>query len=343
MEYELSKIFDPYETRPLQIIARALKKERLAHAYLITGMDRTITTKAAISAANLLLCEQPKDDKVIRPCGECKACLKVSRETHPDLIVVEPEGATIKIDQIKTIQKQFIFQPLEGKKRIAVISQADTLGIYAGNALLKILEEPPPYAHLILGASTPKALLQTVVSRCQHLPLGSLPARSISSFLKQAGMDNSYVQKMSEGSLSKATYFIESDLIGFRDKFIEFLKKEDRWESLLLNLAQKGSQDNDSFKLLLHIITSVIHDMMILNKFKGKSFNSLDKVLFCPDIQEDLVVLAIKFDNYLLEEYASHVMNMETHLSRNANKLLMALSLLLFWKNKKFGRVTAYG
>ncbi len=344
MDCDIEKIFDPYDTRPLKIVSRALEKGRIAHAYLITGPDAAATSLTASAVARLLLCSNvSKTRNDLRPCKQCIACKKVLSGVHPDLLQVEPSGATIKIDQIKDIQRHMAFPPLEGDRRVAVINQAESMGIHAANALLKTLEEPPGYGHLILAALNPKAILQTIVSRCQHLHLGPMPEKAISSSLVKIGIDHPYLLHLSEGSIARAGYLVASDTLKLRDLFIAYLQEKECWEAMLMKLAQRASQDQESFKLLIHIIASVIHDVIILSAIRPDNSDGIDDYLYCPDKKEDMANLALNFDMELLEEYADHVMEMEVHLSRNANKLLMALSLLLFWKNKKFGTLFPYG
>ncbi len=344
MDCDIEKYFDPYEGRPLKIVTRALCSNRLAHAYLITGPDSFVTSANARAAAKLLLCLSPEhNERVGRPCSKCPACRKVDSDTHPDLLQIEPQGAFIKIGQIKEMQRQFSFPPLEGRRRIAVIHHAETLGLYASNALLKILEEPPEYGHLILSAVNPKTLLPTITSRCQHLHQGPIPDKTISDFLASKGISHPYLIHLSEGSVSRAKMLLDADIVGFRDKFIDFLKTQKGWEALLMQLAQQASMDQETFKRLLHVVSSVVHDMLILKSSKPRTANKDTDCLVCKDKKLELADVASDFEACLLEEYSEILLKMEFHLARNANRLLMALALLLFWKIKKFGTLRGYG
>ena len=344
MDCDIEKYFELHEGRPLKIVARALRTKRLAHSYLITGPDSFITSTSATSAAKLLLCRSPEFSEAGgRPCLVCQSCRKVSNNVHPDLLQLKPQGASIKIDQIKEMQRQFSFPPLEGKRRIAVIHQAEALGIYAANALLKILEEPPEYGHLILAAVNPKALLPTIVSRCQQLHHGPVADKIISDFLASQGSDHSYLVHLAEGSISRAKMLLDADIIELRNKFIAFLKKKKGWESLMMELAHHASKDQETFKMMLHVISSIVHDMVLLKSVGPGSHKIDNHSLVCPDQKLEIANLAKEFEDWLLEEYSDHLLKMEFHLARNANRLLMSLALLLFWKIKKFGTLMGYG
>lgn len=142
---------------------------RLSHAYLLHGTAGTgKRTLARIFAAGLL-CNAPEE----RPCGACIACRKVEKGIHPDLITVCcPEGKSqISVDQIRTMREEVFLRPNEGRHRVVVIEGAETMNPSAANALLKVLEEPPPYLVFILTANNRSLLPETIASRCVCLEL----------------------------------------------------------------------------------------------------------------------------------------------------------------------------
>ncbi|HTP10780.1 MAG TPA: DNA polymerase III subunit delta', partial [Anaerolineae bacterium] len=93
---------------------------------------------------------------------------------HPDVQLIEPDGAHVKIDQVRALQHDLSLRPVEGRYRVAIFDQFEVATIEAQNALLKTLEEPPDYVVLIVLASDPELLLPTIVSRCQQVPLRPL-------------------------------------------------------------------------------------------------------------------------------------------------------------------------
>lgn len=160
------------QTKALTLLHRAVESGRLAHAYLFAGPDGVGKTTAALDLAAVLLCRQPQGG---RPCDHCPACVKFRSGNHPDLMRVQPEGAAIKIDQIRTLKKALTFAPFESRLRVVLLEEVQTMRREAGNSLLKVLEEPPPANLLILVGSGIGSLLDTIVSRCQVIPFAPLP------------------------------------------------------------------------------------------------------------------------------------------------------------------------
>jgi len=166
----------------VQSLRRAVATDAVSHAYLFTGPPSVGKTTLARKLAASLLCEVENIQG--RPCGECRACRLVGRDGHPDLHVVESEhvGANLKIAQVRELEHQLNLTPVEGRRRVAILRRFEEATTSAANALLKTLEEPPPYAVLVILARDAEVLLPTIVSRCQQIPLRPLPV----TLVKQA-------------------------------------------------------------------------------------------------------------------------------------------------------------
>ncbi len=150
--------------RVLRLLEQALKSERLAHAYLFSGLDGVGKAIVALKITASLLCTANSE---LPPCGECSDCIQFSSGNHPDFIHIVPDGASIRIDQIRDLQKQLIFSPFAGGLRVIIIEEAQTMSKEAGNSLLKLLEEPPPNNIFFLIAADGEPILATIISRCQ--------------------------------------------------------------------------------------------------------------------------------------------------------------------------------
>jgi DNA polymerase-3 subunit delta' len=150
---------------------RAVADDRPAHAYLISGPPHIGKTTLARALALALNCQSSNS---ARPCGQCRSCLLINAGKHPDVQLIEPDGARVKIDQVRALQHDLSLRPVEGRYRVAIFDQFEVATIEAQNALLKTLEEPPDYVVLIVLASDPELLLPTIVSRCQQVPLRPL-------------------------------------------------------------------------------------------------------------------------------------------------------------------------
>ncbi len=160
------------QAKALTLLSRAQTSGRLAHAYLFTGPDGVGKTTVALDLAAVLLCRQPQSG---RPCGSCPGCRKFHSGNHPDFVRIRPDGAAIKIDQIRHLKKALNFAPFESKQRIVLLEDVHTMRREAGNSLLKMLEEPPADNLLILVGNSTGSMLVTIVSRCQVIPFTPLP------------------------------------------------------------------------------------------------------------------------------------------------------------------------
>lgn len=141
-------------------LARPLRDGRLPHALLITGPQQT-GLQAAQRLAKALLCEQPVEGLA---CGNCNACLAFDAGANPDYLPVRGDK-TVKVEQIRSLRQTAPLRPLSGTRRVALIEAADSMTHQAQNALLKLLEEPPPHLTIVLQARHAPALLDTVRSR----------------------------------------------------------------------------------------------------------------------------------------------------------------------------------
>ena len=149
-------------------LENAVSRGRISHFYLISGPEGSgkRTLARILSAAILCRGEQ-------KPCMQCAACRKVMADTHPDLITVQdPDHKRVGVDQVRDVRDEMFIRPNEADKKIYLFPQE--LGIEAQNALLKILEEPPPYGVFMLLADNPEKLLITVRSRGTQLRLSGL-------------------------------------------------------------------------------------------------------------------------------------------------------------------------
>lgn len=157
----------------VRLLRQAVESKAVSHAYLITGPTGVGRTTLARALAASLLCQNEGG----APCGNCRACRLVTSGNHPDLHIVESEGvgASLKIEQVRELQRQLALTPTEGHWRVVILRRFEEATTSAANALLKTLEEPPSYVVLAVLANDADRLLPTIVSRCQRIPLRPLP------------------------------------------------------------------------------------------------------------------------------------------------------------------------
>jgi DNA polymerase III subunit delta' len=158
----------------VELLARALQTEHVAHTYLFAGPANTGKTHLARVLAAALNC-----NGAAPPCGECASCTRIMRDVHPDVTLLESGGDKLKIDQVRALQRTLALSPYEGRWRVCIIADFQLATVEAANALLKTLEEPPSRVVLILTTTDASLLLPTIVSRCQILPLRAVPGQQI--------------------------------------------------------------------------------------------------------------------------------------------------------------------
>lgn len=180
-------------------LQHSIRSGRDAHAYLISGPDSVGKRLLALRMAQAWNCEQQSGE----PCRACRTCQRIERGNYPDVRIASMETQAaglksseanrqkdLKIGTIREWQRDIALKPYEGRRRVFILHDAERLNEEASNAMLKTLEEPPPFAALILVASTSN-LLPTIVSRCQHIRLRPLPRRQVAqALLDMAGLDN---------------------------------------------------------------------------------------------------------------------------------------------------------
>ncbi|MGZ3641013.1 MAG: DNA polymerase III subunit delta' [Candidatus Limnocylindrales bacterium] len=170
----------------LAAVGRAVQTERPPHALLLVGPAGVGKATLALDLAAGLLCLA--GDPATRPCRDCAACRKVDHGNHPDVHRLAPHGAggQIQVGDVRVLLAELALLPLEGRWRVALIERAHRLNQDAQNALLKLLEEPPPGVTIVLTAEAESRLLETVVSRCPRLRLGPVDSGVIAQLLEEA-------------------------------------------------------------------------------------------------------------------------------------------------------------
>jgi DNA polymerase III subunit delta' len=165
--------------RQKQLLGKALATDRLASAYLFCGPEGIGKRLLAEAFIKTILCVSKNS------CNRCRSCLQYEDGNHLDLIVLDGADSTIKIDDIRAVQKQLHFKPMEAGKRVCLIDCAEAMTFSAQTALLKSLEEPKLHTMFILISGNQEALLPTIRSRCQILRFNRLPLERLKEKLAE--------------------------------------------------------------------------------------------------------------------------------------------------------------
>lgn len=246
-------------------IKKSVEHGRLAHAYLFEGDQGVGKHELSLWLAKRLFCTQVVDNE---PCNECNNCLRIAAGEHPNLWQIKPDGQSIKVDQIRQLQQEFVRSGFESRLQFFTISQADKMNASAANSLLKFLEEPAGSFVAILETDSPGKILPTIQSRCQILHFAPLNTKALVTKLVEAGigpesatllaaLTNSY-QKAVEISQEEwfndakvaisqwYLYLANNDLLAFvyvQKKLTALAKEKERQQLLLQMLMQHFRQE----------------------------------------------------------------------------------------------------
>ena len=162
-------------------LRNAIRTDRVAHAFLFTGIRGVGKTTAARILAKALNCECPEDGE---PCNRCASCGSITSSRSLD--VIEIDGASNRgIDSIRELNEAVLYRPTGGKYRIYIIDEAHMVTREGFNALLRTLEEPPPHAKFIFATTAIDKFPDTIVSRCQRYDFRRIPLESIQASLRE--------------------------------------------------------------------------------------------------------------------------------------------------------------
>ncbi|AZN38886.1 DNA polymerase III subunit delta' [Paenibacillus albus] len=167
-----------------RILQFALASGKVSHAYLFSGPSGSGRMQMAMAFAKALFCKGGAGDA----CGHCLECRKFEHGNQPDLHLVEPDGNSIKIDQIRELQRELAYRNINVDRKVYIVKRAETMTLQAANSLLKFLEEPQSPVVAILLTENGQAVLPTIRSRTQLVPFIPLVPQEMLQTLSDEGV-----------------------------------------------------------------------------------------------------------------------------------------------------------
>ena len=256
-------------------LIKVVKENKISHSYMFLGIEGIGKKMIAKEFAQMILCNDEKD----KYCNKCKSCIEFISNNNPDYMYIEPDGNSIKIEQIRYFQKLFQEKPVTSNKKVCIINDADKMTVEAQNCLLKTLEEPPEYGVIILIGANENAFLNTIKSRCIKMYFRELEEEIIRKYLKkQFGMTDISTNMLEtfQGSIGKAINLKDNkEEYEQIDNIIENLDKKDIIDIInMSNIIYKNKED--ILKILEYI------NVVLLNLAKKQY-----KFVNCIEIVED--------------------------------------------------------
>jgi len=335
-----------------------LRSQRVPHALLFTGprgVGKYMLARMFAQAAN---CERLPDDF----CGECEPCKRISRlaepqklieqglaergesadaatverlplilQTHPDVWALVPDPVRLKtpvvrpmmrIGQLRAVQRAAYFQPM-GRRRVFILDGAETMNWNVANVFLKILEEPPGSATLILTAPSPHVLLPTIVSRCLQFHFAPLPQSAVEKILQEKTdrkpADRKLAAQLAEGSPGLAMEMdVEQTVQRHRDalRILERTARAEGFAQLFADTSALAKDRDSSFEDHLQVFHSLLGDLLELTS------GAKQPALRNPHLSKELGALSKSVDSSWVMRAIAGFDELHSGLRRNLNRQL---------------------
>lgn len=317
------------EEQPLaaKLLKNGLMKNRVAHAYLFEGDRGTGKRLASMLVAQSLFCENLQQE--VEPCGDCINCRRIEHGNHPDVHVIEPDGLSIKIDQIRALRQEFSKSGIESHKKLYILINAEKMTVSAANSLLKFLEEPHQETTAILLTEQPQRILPTILSRCQVIPFQNIPTEVLTKRLIKAG-----VHPVKAPLLAQMTNQVEEALELNDDdwfaqarqivlKLYEMLKENPLYAMTALQEEWVHHfKEKQQIDIGLSLLLFIYKDILYIQLGKG------DQLIY-PDCKEKWKTDSLKISSGKLSENMSHILEAKRKLQANIHPQLIMEQLVL--------------
>jgi DNA polymerase-3 subunit delta' len=302
-----------------------LKAKRIAGAYLFTGPEGVGKCLAARTFAKALNCRLKQEDS----CDSCISCLKIDKNEHPDVRLIErADSESISIEDIRELKKSISLRPYEGEFKIFIINDAHKLGAEAANALLKVLEEPPANSLIILVSAKSTLLFKTIISRCHTVKFYPLRRPELEAVLrKDYFLDNDlahFLAYFSEGRIGRSLRLKDADILKEKNRVIDAFTGPR--PQLLDNLALGPRHD---IRQYLNMLAGWFRDIYLIKV--GMPHAELINL----DRRDELLRVMHRYSWFELEEIFRSIADSLLYLDRNVNvKLLLSYLKAQVWKEK---------
>ncbi len=234
-----------------ELLINAVKNNKASHSYMFVGTEGIGKRLIAKEFAKMILCTDEN-----KYCSKCKSCMEFDSDNNPDFRIIEPDGNSLKIEQIREFQNKVAEKPIISNRKVYIINDSDKMTAEAQNCLLKTLEEPPEYVTIILIGSNESAFLDTIKSRCMILRFNKISDENIVKFLEenyQTKVNSQIMLDAFQGSIGKA--------IQLQDKQDEY----EQIENIIVNLESRDKIDT-------------LNKAEVIYKAKEEKFEILDYI-----------------------------------------------------------------
>jgi len=318
--------------RVKSILKKALQRGRCPNSLLFSGPEGVGKKDIALVVAKAMNCLQLSDDA----CEECESCKAINNGRFPDVMMFSPPKEIIKIDQMRQLKHAAYLKPMIGKRRVFIVEEAEKMNAEASNSLLKVLEEPPSFSHIILIANNPYLVIPTIKSRCQILSFSPISREDIESVLLEKGFEKEQAKMISlivRGNMKQAMNLDWEEVQTKRNLalqfFISLLTKENA-ASFLESFSSTRSLDRLELEQIFDILSSFGRDLILLKEEGDIRF------LMNPDYMEEIKRTASLLSHKQVMDFLGKIDYAIYALQKNLNVNLLVASIFsdfMEWKN----------
>ncbi len=302
----------------IEYFRNAISMDKVSHAYILNGEDKSGKLMLAEAFAAALQCEE----KGMEPCGNCRSCKQAAGRNQPDILYVSHEKPnTISVDDVrKQINDDIALKPYSSKFKIYIVDEAEKMNVQAQNALLKTMEEPPSYAVILLLTVNADSFLPTILSRCVRLDLKPVSDEKIRKYLieqKQVSKDQADIcVAFAQGNVGKAIRLSDSENFNeMKNSAISLIKRLDEIDLHGMMEAVKKITDykleiNDYFDFIMIWYRDVLlykatadanrlifrDEVYSIKKASHSSYEGIETILTALDKAKDRLRANVNFE-----------------------------------------------
>lgn len=305
------------------------KNNKVSHAYILDGKEKTGKKLIAKTFAKLLLCENSTSN----PCLKCSSCISFESNNNPDFFFIESNKKSLEVSYIrKSIIKNLETKPFKYKYKVFVVKDAHTMTLQAQNAILKTIEEPPNFAVFIFLSKNYNIFLPTILSRCILFKIKPLLPNVIEQFLIKNNVDKNiakFYSLYSRGSIGKALEMIHSEKFkAIRQDIVNDIYKLDSLDLIqMYTLVEKYQNMKENINDILDMYLLFYRDSLILKK--TNNFNNIIQI----DIKDYIREISNMSTKNLVNKIEA-IFKAKLYLEQNSNFNMTMECLFLKLKEK---------
>lgn len=316
-----------------RILRLALERGRVPNSLVFAGPEGSGKRTMALTLAKALNCQTLTTDA----CDECASCRAIDAGNHPDVMTLTIEVQKVKVGQTELIKQMAYLRPMTGSRRVFIVDDAKAMSAEAANSLLKVLEEPPSFSHIILVTDSPHLLLPTIRSRCRQLGFSPIGREEIEQALlerdfspEQAGI----LALLVDGNLDRAKELEWDEVVALRESawaLFEALASDDRSSEFLERFGTVPKALLEEFGEVLEVFASFARDMLLVGLGGDAS------LLLNPDFEDRLRAASPAWPTRRLLGLLAELDVLLGELDKNMNKSLLATTFFSNFTELKHG------